>query len=326
MKHIKLGNLDVARIGLGTMGMSAAYTGAGLDDAESIRTIHRAIELGVTLIDTAEIYGPFTNEELVGRAHQGQARPGRACDQVRLRSRTPAAARAHRQQPGEHPRRRRGLAQAARHRPHRPVLPAPGRPEHADRGHRRRAGRAGRRGQGPPHRPVRGLGRHHPARPRRPPDHRPAVRVLAVDPRPRGRGAAGAARARHRLRALLAARPRLPDREHPLRRRSSTTPTGAGHNPRFTGENFQHNLRLADEVEAIAAEVGATPAQVALAWLLAQGDDIAPIPGTKRVARVEENAAADAIELTRGAGQRLTTLPPAAGDHHTEAQMRMIDR
>ena len=72
MKHINLGALDVARIGLGAMGMSAAYTGAGRDDAESIRTIHRALDLGVTLIDTAEIYGPFTNEKLVGRAIRGR--------------------------------------------------------------------------------------------------------------------------------------------------------------------------------------------------------------------------------------------------------------
>src|SRR3954469_23642663 len=68
MKHNSLGTLDVGRIGLGGMGMSTAYTGAGTDDAESIRTIHRALDLGVTLIDTAEIYGPFSNEELVGRA------------------------------------------------------------------------------------------------------------------------------------------------------------------------------------------------------------------------------------------------------------------
>jgi aryl-alcohol dehydrogenase-like predicted oxidoreductase len=68
MKHTKLGTLEVGRIGLGAMGMSAAYTGAGTDEAESIRTIHRALDLGVTLIDTAEIYGPYTNEELVGRA------------------------------------------------------------------------------------------------------------------------------------------------------------------------------------------------------------------------------------------------------------------
>ena len=72
MKHIKLGNLDVARIGLGAMGMTGTYGADDLDDAESIRTIHRALELGVTLIDTAEIYGPFTNEELVGRAIKGR--------------------------------------------------------------------------------------------------------------------------------------------------------------------------------------------------------------------------------------------------------------
>ena len=72
MKHVKLGDLDVARIGLGAMGMSSAYTGAGSDDNESIRTIHRALDLGVTLIDTAEVYGPYINEELVGRALKGR--------------------------------------------------------------------------------------------------------------------------------------------------------------------------------------------------------------------------------------------------------------
>ncbi len=72
MKHVELRDLDVSRIGLGAMGMSFAYTGAGTDDTESIRTIHRALDLGVTLIDTAEIYGPFTNEELVGRAIKGR--------------------------------------------------------------------------------------------------------------------------------------------------------------------------------------------------------------------------------------------------------------
>jgi aryl-alcohol dehydrogenase-like predicted oxidoreductase len=72
VKHVKLRDLDVSRIGLGAMGMSFAYTGAGSDDAESIRTIHRALDLGVTFVDTAEIYGPFTNEELVGRALEGR--------------------------------------------------------------------------------------------------------------------------------------------------------------------------------------------------------------------------------------------------------------
>jgi aryl-alcohol dehydrogenase-like predicted oxidoreductase len=96
-------------------------------------------------------------------------------------------------------------------------------------------------------------------------------------------------------------------------------------NPRFTGENFQRNLRIVDEVEAVAAEAGATPAQIALAWLLAQGDDIAPIPGTKRVSRVEENSAADSIRLGAAQIERLNGLTPAAGDRHEESVMATVD-
>ena len=97
-------------------------------------------------------------------------------------------------------------------------------------------------------------------------------------------------------------------------------------NPRFVGENFERNQRLVDEVEAIAAELGVTPGQVALAWLLTKGDNIAPIPGTKRVSRVEENVAADGVELSSEQIDRLDKLPPAAGEHHNEQQMRMIER
>jgi aryl-alcohol dehydrogenase-like predicted oxidoreductase len=97
-------------------------------------------------------------------------------------------------------------------------------------------------------------------------------------------------------------------------------------NPRFTGENFQHNLRIVDEVKAVATELNATPAQVALAWLLAQGDDIAPIPGTKRVARVEENIAADRLELNADQLIRLNNLTPAAGERHDQGNMSVIDR
>jgi aryl-alcohol dehydrogenase-like predicted oxidoreductase len=97
-------------------------------------------------------------------------------------------------------------------------------------------------------------------------------------------------------------------------------------NPRFAGENFEHNLRVADEVRQIAEEVGATPAQVALAWLLAQGNDVVPIPGTKRVSRLEENVAADNLELTAEQVDKLTRVTPPAGEHHNEAQMRMLDR
>jgi len=97
-------------------------------------------------------------------------------------------------------------------------------------------------------------------------------------------------------------------------------------NPRFTGENFQRNLRIVDEVKAVAFEARATPAQIALAWLLAQGDDIAPIPGTKRVARVEENTAADRIGLSAEQIERLKNLTPAAGERHDEGNMAVIDR
>jgi aryl-alcohol dehydrogenase-like predicted oxidoreductase len=97
-------------------------------------------------------------------------------------------------------------------------------------------------------------------------------------------------------------------------------------NPRFIGDNFQHNLASAAEVQEVAAEAGATPAQVALAWLLAKGDDIAPIPGTKRVSRLEENLAADSVKLTPEQIAKLDTLTPAAGEHHNEAQMRMLER
>jgi aryl-alcohol dehydrogenase-like predicted oxidoreductase len=88
--------------------------------------------------------------------------------------------------------------------------------------------------------------------------------------------------------------------------------------PRFAGDNFQRNLRIVDEVRAVADELGATPAQVALAWVLAQGDDLAPIPGTKRVSRLEENTAADAIVLSTEQLGRLTAIAPPAGDRYAD--------
>jgi aryl-alcohol dehydrogenase-like predicted oxidoreductase len=97
-------------------------------------------------------------------------------------------------------------------------------------------------------------------------------------------------------------------------------------NPQFTGENFRRTLALVDEVRAIGAENGATPAQTALAWLLTRGSDVAPIPGTRRVSRVEENTAADTVELTPDQLHRLDQLQPAAGERHDETNMATIDR
>lgn len=96
-------------------------------------------------------------------------------------------------------------------------------------------------------------------------------------------------------------------------------------NPRFTAENFHRNLVIVDKVRAIGAEIGVTPAQTALAWILTRGDDTAPIPGTRRTSRVEENTAADRIELTTSQLERLNSLEPAAGKRHDEANMATID-
>ena len=146
-----------------------------------------------------------------------------------------------------------------------------------------------------------------------------------MDPRSGGRAATATAGARDRLRALLAARARLPHRDNPLPRGPRRRRL-AQEQPALTAGNFEKNLRIVDEVEAVACEVDATAAQIALAWLLAQGDDIAPIPGTKRVSRVEENTAADGIELSPEQIQRLNDLTPAAGERHEEANMAAVDR
>ncbi len=97
-------------------------------------------------------------------------------------------------------------------------------------------------------------------------------------------------------------------------------------NPRFTGDNFQRNLGIVSEVQTVATEAGATPAQIALAWLLAHGNDNAPIPGTRRVARVEENTAADSIQLSDDQLDRLSKLTLAVGERHDEANLASIDR
>lgn len=97
-------------------------------------------------------------------------------------------------------------------------------------------------------------------------------------------------------------------------------------NPRFFDEHFQHNLDSADELREISADVGASPAQVALAWLLAKGSDIVPIPGTKRVVRLEENVVADGLQLSADQLARLDGLTPPVGGHHAEAQMQWVDR
>ena len=324
MKHIRLRDLDVSRLGLGAMGMSHGYTGSGTDDEQSVRTIHRALELGVTLIDTAEVYGPYTNEELVGRALKGRR------DQVVLATKfglishtgrdggtdsSPANIRAavegslkrlgtdhidlyyqHRVDPGTAIEETVGaLSELVADGKIRHIGLSEAGPETIRRAHAVH--------------PVTAVQSEYSLF-TRDPEARvlPVLRELNigfVPFSPLGRGfLTGAIRSREQFAAG----------------------DFRADNPRFTGENFQHNLDLADQVAAIAAETGATPGQVALAWLLAQGDDIAPIPGTRRVARVEENTAADAVRLTDEQLARLSALPPAAGDTHTPAQMKMMER
>jgi diketogulonate reductase-like aldo/keto reductase len=182
MRHISLGGLDVSRIGLGTMAMSGYYLDPDSSEAESIRTIRRALDLGVTFLDTAEVYGPYTNEELVGRALKGRRDEVVLATKFGLVSHAGAGAgvldssAANIRTAVEGSLKRLGTDRID------PLLPAPCRPQHADRGHRRRPGRAGGRGQGPAHRPVRGRTRNDPPRPRRVPDRRAADRVLPVDP------------------------------------------------------------------------------------------------------------------------------------------------
>jgi aryl-alcohol dehydrogenase-like predicted oxidoreductase len=325
MKHATLGSLDVGRIGLGAMGMSTAFTGAGMDDAESIRTIHRALDLGVTLLDTAEIYGPFTNEELVGEAIKG----GR--DRVVLATKFGMVSHA-----GDGPGhldsspanirtaltgslRRLGTDHVDLYYQHRvdpqtPIEETVGAlADLVDEGKVRHIGLSeawvGTIRRAHAVHPITALQSEYSLFTRDQEDEvLPLLRELGIGfvaYSPLGRG-------------MLTGKIRTLDDMDDTDFRKT--------NPRFMGENFERNQRLVAEVEAIAAELGVTPGQVALAWLLTKGDDIAPIPGTKHVSRVEENVGADAIELSPEQIDRLDKLPPAAGEHHNEQQMQMIER
>jgi len=327
MRTANLGELEVARIGLGAMGMSHGYSGAGSDDAESIRTIHRAIELGVTLIDTAEIYGPYVNEELVGKALQGHR------DQVVLATKFGFVSHDGRV-PG-------GLDSR------------PGNIRTAVEGSLKRLGTD-----------RIDLYYQHRVDPSTPiEDTMGALATLVQEGKIRYVGLSEAwidtIRRAHAVHPVTALQSEYSlwtrDQEQilPVLRELGIglvaySPLGRGfltgalqtpadverlddsdfrkNNPRFTGENLQRNLRLAAQVQALAEQAGATSAQVALAWLLAKGDDIVPIPGTKRVSRVEENVAADTVTLTPEQLATLTAMPVAEGGHHTEEQMQAIER
>jgi aryl-alcohol dehydrogenase-like predicted oxidoreductase len=317
MRHISLGGLDVTRLGLGCMGMSAFYAGAGSDDAESVRTIQRALDLGITFLDTAEIYGPYTNEELVGRAIAGRRDEVVVATKFGNISHRRGGGRGYDSSPEnvraalEGSLRRLGTDHVDLYYQHRVD---PGTPieetvgalgELVQAGKLRHIGlsEAGpetiRRAQAT--HPIAALQTEYSLWTRDaeaeilPLVHELGIGFVAYSPLGRG---------------FLTGRFRSTSDLEDGDFRST--------NPRFAGENLDQNLRIVAEVESVARDVGATAAQVALAWVLSKGDDIAVIPGTKRVSRLEENAGADALELTAEQLGRLDAVPAAAGDRYAD--------
>ncbi|WP_159944521.1 MULTISPECIES: aldo/keto reductase [unclassified Nocardiopsis] len=324
MRRAVLADLEVGRIGLGAMSMSDYYTGAGADEAEAVRTIHRALDLGVTLIDTAEIYGPFVNEELVGRAVRDRR------DSVVIATKF-------------------GLVSHAGGGPN-TLDSTPGNVRAAVEGSLRRLGTD-----------RIDLYYQHRVDPDTPiEDTVGALAELVKEGKVAHIGLSEAGtetiRRAHAVHPLTAVQTeyslwsREPEEELlPLLRELGIgfvpySPLGRGFLtggirsteqfdaddfrmsiPRFAKENFERNLGLLEEVTDVAAHVGATPGQVALAWLLAQGGDIAPIPGTRRVARVEENAAADAVELPPKALERLNAMAPAVGARYAPGDLARVN-
>jgi aryl-alcohol dehydrogenase-like predicted oxidoreductase len=317
MKHVALGGLDVSRIGLGAMTMSAFYTGANSDEDEAIRTIHKAFDLGVNFIDTAEIYGPYTNEELVGRAIADRR------DEIVLATKFGFISH-----PG-------GIV--------RQIDSSPESIRIAVDGSLKRLGTD-----------YIDLYYQHRVDPDTPIEDTVGTLAELVQEgkiRHIGLSEAGAetirrAHAVHPITALqseysLWTRD-LEARILPVLRELGIglvaySPLGRGFltgairsteqfddndvrntHPRFAAANLEQNLRIVGEVEAVAKEAGATAAQVALAWLHAQGEDIVPIPGTKRVSRIEENSAADAVELSQAQIDRLDAIEPPAGDRYPD--------
>ncbi|MHB8718390.1 MAG: aldo/keto reductase [Candidatus Dormibacteria bacterium] len=310
MQHRHLGSqgLSVSALGLGCMGMSEFYGTA--DDGESIRTIHRAIELGVTFLDTADMYGPFTNERLVGRAIADRR------EQVVVATKF------------GNERRDDGTWVGVNGRPDyvRSACDASlGRlgVDHIDLYYQHRVDTTvaieetvGAMAELVAAGKVRFLGlseaapatirRAHAVHPisavqteyslfTRDPEAEvlPTVRELGIGfvaYSPLGRG-------------LLTGKIRSAED-------LDSTDSRVSRFPRFSAENLEHNIALADHVREVAQELGATPGQLALAWVLHRGDDIVPIPGTKRVARVEENAAAADVDLSPADIARLESLIP----------------
>ena len=325
-RALGLNGPEVSAIGLGCMGMSAFYGGG--DEAQSIAVIHRALDLGVTLLDTAEMYGPHTNEVLVGKALKGRR------DQAFLATKFGIGYNADRTR-----------------------LAVDGRPENV-----RRAIEGSLQRLGVDHVDLYYLHRVDPDTPIE--DTVGAMAELVQEGKVRFLGLSEAAprtlrkaHATHPITALqteYSLWSREPEDELFATVRElgigfvPYSPLGRGFlsgdirsiddlapddfrrtNPRFMGENFQKNLDLVEAVKTIAADKGVTAAQLALAWVLAQGDDRVPIPGTRRIPTLEQNAAAVDLVLTPEDLARIDAVFPkgaASGHRYAEAARSALNR
>jgi aryl-alcohol dehydrogenase-like predicted oxidoreductase len=329
METRKLGSqgLEVSAQGLGCMGMSEFY-GPG-DEAESIATIHRALDLGVRFLDTADMYGPFTNEELVGRAIRGRRNEvvlatkfGIVRDATNPGVRSISGRPEYVRQAAEGSLRRLGVDHVDLYYQHRvdaqvPIEETVGAMSRlVEEGKVRFLGlsEAGAETIRRAHavHPITALQSEYSLWSRDLEDEIiPAIRELGIGLvaySPLGRGF---------LTGRFTSIEELP--EDDFRR----------HSPRFQGENFQKNLDLVRHIEAIAAAKGCTASQLALAWVLSRGDDVVPIPGTKRRKYLEENVAALGVHLTPDDLTRIEEIAPqgvAAGERYPAAAMQAIGR